>query len=263
METQSDLINAPNPAALAAGFRFGGKGTHTSRTMMLVELTELLAAVPENAAREEYAEAIIEDNILGKQTTSTRRLTNQRLGELYGLSSTVPLFRVLRRLWDVDEPGRPLIALLCAVARDPLLRATSKAVLPMHFGSELLRSAMTSAIRESVGGRLNEATLDKVARNAASSWSQSGHLEGRVRKIRREVRPTPGSVAFAIWFGSLYGLAGENLLRTPWARMLDQSPVELLDLTLRAKQLGLLNARSGGGVVDIDVAPLESTQGIF
>ena len=230
---------------------------------MLVELTELLAAVPAIANREEYTEAIIEDNILGKQTTSTRRLTNQRLGELYGLSRAVPLFRILRRLWDIDEPGRPLIALLCAVARDPLLRATSKAVLPMPIGSELLRSAVTSAIRESVGTRLNESILDKVARNAGSSWSQSGHLEGRVRKIRREVRPTPGSVAFAVWFGSLHGLAGEDLLRTPWARMLDQSPVELLDLTLRAKQLGLLKASSGGGVVEIDVTPLESIPGIF
>ena len=263
MVTRSDHSNAPIPAAQAAGFRFGEKGTHTSRTMMLAELTELLAAVPANAAREEYADAIIEDNILGKQTTSTRRLTNQRLGELYGLSLTVPLFRVLRRLWDIDEPGRPLIALLCAVARDPLLRATSKAVLPMPIGSELLRSAMTSVIRESVGMRLNESILDKVARNAGSSWSQSGHLEGRVRKIRQEVRPTPGSMAFAVWFGSLHGLAGEDLLRTPWTRMLDQSPVELLDLTLRAKQLGLLNASSGGGVVQIDVTPLVSTLGIF
>jgi hypothetical protein len=257
---QSDQIDAPNSAAQAAGFRFGDKGTHTSRTMMLAELTELLANVPENAARENYSEAVIEDNILGKQTTSNRRLTNQRLGELYGLSLTIPLFRVLRRLWDIDEPGRPLIALMCAIARDPLLRATSKAVLPMPIGSELLRMTMTSAIRESVGMRLNETILDKVARNAGSSWSQSGHLEGRVRKIRREIRPTPGAVTYAIWFGALHGLAGEALLQSPWARVLDQSPVELLDLTLRAKQLGLLKANSGGGVIEIDASPLESTQ---
>jgi hypothetical protein len=89
MVTQSDHINVPNLAAQAAGFRFGEKGTHTSRTMVLTDPTELLAAVPANATREEYAEAIIEDNILGKQTTSTRRLTNQRLGELYGLSPAV------------------------------------------------------------------------------------------------------------------------------------------------------------------------------
>ena len=65
--TQANLIEA--------GFRFGDKGTHTSRTMMLAELTELLEAIPETAPRQAYAEAIIEDNLLGKQTTATRKLT--------------------------------------------------------------------------------------------------------------------------------------------------------------------------------------------
>lgn len=246
-----------------AGFRFGDKGTHTSRTMMLAELTDVVAATRQTASREGYAKAIIEDNVLGKQTTATRRLSNQRLGELYGLTPTIPLFRVLRRIWDTDEQGRPLTALLCALARDPLLRATAQSVLPLPAGGELLRTAMASAIRAATGNRLNESIIDKVARNAASSWAQSGHLSGRVRKIRQEVRPTPGPVAYALWIGSLFGFAGEELFKTPWARALDQSPVELLDLALRAKQLGLINASAGGGVVEIDVAPLNSMQGFY
>lgn len=256
-------IDTPETEFEVAGFRFGDKGTHTSRTMMLVELTDLLAVLPATATREDYAEAIIEDNVLGKQTASTRRLTNQRLGELHGLSQSIPIFRILRRLWDIDEQGRPLIALLCALARDPLLRASAQAVLPMPVGGELTRSSMTSAIRAATGNRLNESILDKVARNAGSSWSQSGHLQGRVRKIRQEVRPTPGSVAFVLWLGSVNGFAGEDLLRTWWARVLDQSPAALLDLALRAKQLGLINASAGGGVVEIDVSPLNSTRGLF
>jgi hypothetical protein len=36
--------------------------------------------------------------------------------ELYGLGPTIPLFRVLRRLWDLDSGGRPLLALLAAIA---------------------------------------------------------------------------------------------------------------------------------------------------
>lgn len=256
-------IDMPEIELELAGFRFGDKGTHTSRTMMLAELTELLAVLPATATREDYAEAIIEDNVLGKQTASTRRLSNQRLGELYGLSQSIPIFRVLRRLWDTDEQGRPLIALLCALARDPLLRASAQAVLPMPVGGELTRSSISSAIRSATGDRLNESILDKVARNASSSWAQSGHLLGRVRKIRQEVRPTPAPVAFALWLGSLNGFAGEDLLRTWWARVLDQSPMELLDLALRAKQLGLINASAGGGVVEIDVSPLNSTRGLF
>ena len=105
---------------------------------------------------------------------------------------------------------------------------------------------------------MNDAVLDKVARNAASSWSQAGHLEGRVRKIRRRVAPTPGSLAFALWMGSLEGLAGEVLLDCRWARVLDRTGRGLLPVALEAKQLGLIHARAGGGVVEIDASRLDA-----
>jgi hypothetical protein len=122
---------------------------------------------------------------------------------------------------------------------------------------------MSSTIRAATGHRLNESTLDKVARNASSSWTQSGHLEGRVRKIRHLVRPTPGPVVYALWLGSFDDLAGEDLLRSAWARILDASPQELMNLALRGKQLGLINASVGGGVTEIDVSPLNSIEGLF
>ena len=50
---------------------------------MLSELSDLLSELPPESERADYATAIIEENVLGKQTTATRRLTNQRLGELY------------------------------------------------------------------------------------------------------------------------------------------------------------------------------------
>jgi len=241
----------------AAGFRFGDKGTHTSRTIMLSELTDLLAAVPAGAPREHYAAAIVEENVLGKQTIATRRLTSQRLGELYGLDPRLPVFRVLRRLWAADEAGRPLLAMLCALARDPLLRSTEPAVLALPAGAELVRASFLDALREVVGSRLNEAVLDKVARNAASSWSQSGHLVGRVRKVRKRVTPTPGSLAMALWMGTLEGLADQALLDCRWTRVLDRTGPELLPVALQAKQLALIHARVGGGVVDIDARRLD------
>ena len=100
------------------------------------------------------------------------------------------------------------------------------------------------------------ALFDKVARNAASSWSQSGHLEGRVRKIRKRVTPTLGSLAMALWLGTVEGLAGQALLASRWTRVLDRSGPELLPLTLQAKQLGLIHARAGGGVIEIDASRL-------
>ena len=128
--------------ALDTGFRTGDKGTHTSRTMMLAELAAVLAATGKDATRSDYASAIVEANCLFKPTAATRRLTNQRLGELYALDPNVPVFRILRRLWSVDESGRPLLALLAALARDPLLLATATAVIPLPAGSEFQRGPM-------------------------------------------------------------------------------------------------------------------------
>ena len=251
---------SPSETCLKAGLRFGDKGTHTSRTMMLSELESLLGSVPAGATREDYSFAIVEDNVLGKQTEATRRLTNQRLGELYGLDPSVPIFRVLRRVWDVEREGRPLIALICALARDPLLRSTVQSVLSLHPGAELVRAGFLDSLRSAVGDRLNDSTLDKVARNAASTWSQSGHLEGRVRKIRQHVTPTAGPLALALWLGSTEGLAGEQLLRSRWALVLDRSPRELEPIVLRAKQLGLVTASIGGGTIEIDASKLNAVQ---
>jgi alkylhydroperoxidase family enzyme len=241
----------------AAGFRFGDKGTHTSRTIMLAELTDLLAAVSQGADRDAYAKAIVDENVLGKSTIATRRLTYQRLRELYALDPRLPLFRVLRRLWAADAAGRPLLAIFSTLARDPLLRATAPTVLALPVGTELVRALLLDALRDAVGKRLNESVLDKVARNAGSSWCQSGHLEGRVRKMRRRVVPTPGPLALALWLGTLEGLAGRSLLESSWARVLDRTGDALLPVALQAKQLGLIHARVGGGVVEIDATRLD------
>ena len=243
--------------AVRAGLKFGDKSVHTSRTIMLADLGELLAAVPPEAVRADYVAAIIDDNVLGKATIATRRWTGQRLGELYAIDPRVPIFRVLRRLWLVDVPGRPLLAMLCALARDPLLRSTAPTVLALPVGTELIRSRFLDEIREVVGGRLNESVLDKVARNAASSWAQSGHLRGRMRKMRTSVAPTPGSLAMALWIGSLEGLGGPALLDCRWTRVLDRAGPDLLPVAFEAKRLGLIHARAGGGVVEINVSQLD------
>ena len=95
------------PALLQAGLRHGSKGTHTTRTSMQTELNEVMEGVPAFATREDYQRAIVDENLLGKRSTSNRILSNQRLGELYGLDRGLLLFRVLRHLWSADPASRP------------------------------------------------------------------------------------------------------------------------------------------------------------
>lgn len=233
------------------GFRFGARGTHTSRTMMLDDLTAVLSVTAADAARDDYIRAIIDDNCLGKQTVSTRRLSKQRMAELYALDPAVPLFAALRYAWEIDRAGRPLIAFLCAVARDPMLAATIPSVLPLAPGAEFRRDDMRFALRQAVGERLSDSILDKVVRNAGSSWTQSGHLEGRTFKRRQRVQPTPGAVAYALYLAHIAGFRGMDLFSSGWLGLLDCAPALAQDLSLEAKRMQLLDLRISGNVVAI------------
>ena len=233
------------------GFRSGDRGTHTSRTMMLEELSNLVGTVPGEATREDYADAVLEDNCLGKRTVATRKLSLQRLTELYGLNTQLILFRVLRDLWGRHETSWPLLGLLLALARDPLLRTTATAVIRTPFGHEFARQTMKNALSDAVGDRLNKATLDKVVRNAASSWTQSGHLQGRGRKTRQRVLPSPAATTYALLLGFAVGRRGQMLFETPWAAILDVDPDELIDLAGDAKRLGLLDLKQSGAIIDV------------
>ena len=241
-----------------AGFRWGPRGTHTSRTIMLGELRAVLATCQPDATRGDYLAAIHEDNCLGKRTAATRKLSSQRLSELYALDPEVPLFRVTRRCWYADRDGQAILALLLALARDPLLRASAPPVLRMRPGEELARQQVTDALSRAVGSRLSESTLDKVVRNAASSWTQSGHLKGRGRKVRQRVVPTPVSTAYALLLGYLAGTRGAALFTSLWAQVLDASLAELIELAADAKRLGFLDMSQAGGIIDISFSRLLS-----
>jgi hypothetical protein len=55
------------------GFREGATSVHTSRTMMLEELSLLLAKVGSNGKAASYVSAIVNENVLGKPTQTTRQ----------------------------------------------------------------------------------------------------------------------------------------------------------------------------------------------
>src|SRR5262245_46356423 len=119
------------------GFRTGSTSVHTSRTLMLEELSLLLDKVTQDATRDAYPAAITVDNVLGKPTRTTRQLTAKRLVELYALDPTNTLFRLLRHFWSADRAARPVLAFLTAAARDPLLREATPFVQAIAQGEPL------------------------------------------------------------------------------------------------------------------------------
>ena len=243
--------------AAKGGFRFGHVGTHSSRTMMLEELATVLGIVPPDGKSEVYATAIVEENCLGKQTVATRRHSLQHLRELYGLDPSIPLFRVLSGLWHVDTASGPLLALLSSLARDPLLRATAAVVIGMPEKTEFQRTAVRQALADSVQDRLNESTINKAVRNAASTWSQAGHLEGRTFKFRRLVQATPTSTAFALYLARVAGFAVNESFASGWIRVLDCGTSAALELATAAKRMGLIDLRMAGDIIDLNLNRLD------
>ena len=218
---------------------------------MLAELSLLLDSVPGEASPTAYRAAVLVENCLGKRTAATRAISFQRLKELYALDERVPLFSILRRLWGENHPSRPLLALLLGLARDPLLRATAAPVIKVPAGVEIMRQSVREALVSSAGTRFKEATLDTIVRNTLSSWTQSGHLRGRSRKVRVRVEATPAATTYALLLGYLLGKRGYSLFETPWAGVLDSEPGRLLDLAGDAKRLGLLDLKQSGSMLDV------------
>jgi hypothetical protein len=238
-------------SALPFGFVNGPGGTHTSRTMMLEELRLLFAACSLTATYEDYCQAIIEDNVLLKKTVTTRHRSLRGLRELYGLDSKLLVFRVLRELWETDTAAQPLLALLCAVARDPLLRASSTVIQQVAPEADVASTMLAEAVQRAFPDRYNPATLAKIGRNTASSWTQSGHLSGRTAKVRATPETSSTAVAYALLLGFLCNERGERLFDTLWVRLLDK-PVDLLHRqAFAAAQRGWLEYRCAGDVVDI------------
>ena len=152
------------------------------------------------------------------------------------------------------------MALLSSLARDPLLRSSAPSVLDLQNKELFNRDVMKEAIATFARDRLNDSTLDKVVRNAASSWTQSGHLEGRTFKKRAFVRPTKGSVALAILLGYLQGIRGPNILQTIWCNILDASSYDLARAASTASMAGLMQFKHAGTVLEAGFPELLTAQ---
>jgi hypothetical protein len=243
-------------SAISYGFSNEPAGTHGSRTIMLSELRMLLDSCPPNSSYADYQQAIIYDNVLGKQTVTTRRESVRRLRELYSLSGEVLIFEALRNLWPNDHEAQPMLALLCAVARDPILRATADLIMETVPGDPVTPQMISAATEDAFPDRYNPTMLANVGRHAASSWQQSGHLAGRLHKTRSRAESHPESLAYALLLARLTGSSGDNLFTSFWCRLLDTNPATLRDQAAAAARLGWIDYLSAGQVTDVGFSHL-------
>lgn len=233
------------------GFAFPFGSPHVSRTIMLAELSTLLEYVTSSeASRADYIRAIVEDNCLAKRTDKNRVISKRYLVELYSLDPILLLFRSLIFFWQRDPNGRHLLALLCAYARDPLLEASAKYILPLAEGILVTRQTMEEFLDTLAPGRYSQGKLASNAKNLNSTWTQSGHLTGRTEKKRTKAVPTPGSISYALLLGHLTGIRGRALFTSKYIKLLDCSLEHAIELAEDASRRGWIALKRVGDVIE-------------
>jgi hypothetical protein len=232
------------------GFNFGKNSMHTRRTNMFNELEILLSSVPNAISTNEYLKAIIDENCLGKRTHNSRVYTSQYLIQLYTLNPEIPLFKAMLYFWKREPEARPLLALLCSASRDLLLRSTFKVIIETPETVVLTRETMEEYVEALYPERFSKATLKSVAQNLNSTWTKSGHLNGKTKKIRTKANTTPAAVAYALYISYLQGTRGTELFETEYLKMMDCSKEKAIELAEIASSRGWIVFKRIGNVIE-------------
>ncbi len=228
--------------------------------MMLPEISILTEVIPLEATQHEYRNAILADNVLGKPTYTSRDKSLRHLLQLYELDPNLALFRVLRKLTAEDRASLPLIAMTCTFCRDAQFRHSFGLIDQLKPGEPLRRERMEEYLEEGFPGRFSAAMKKSLAQNVNATWTESGHLTGRSRKVRALPQPRAAASTYAMFAGYLRGLRGEILIQSVFGRLVAPDPSVIIAHLSTATTPGWLRFRHGGGVLEIDFSAFLTRQ---
>ncbi|NCO36988.1 MAG: hypothetical protein GW893_24415, partial [Armatimonadetes bacterium] len=190
------MVDAKIPDfALPYGFLLNPRGALTAGTIRLKELSLLIDSTSIEAPYEELRRIGVEENALLKDTHYTRVRAFRCLRDFYALDLQLPVYRVFRELWEHDSAERPLLALLLASAREPIIRATAPYILRRRAGDRVDPADLEEVLGAEFPGQYSETSLRRLGQHLASAYQQSGHLSGKVNKVRSKATSGPASTA--------------------------------------------------------------------
>ena len=162
------------------------------------------------------------------------------------------MFRLLRVFWSANTAARPMLAVLCANARDTLLHLSAKKVLDTKPGETVTSSDFVNFFNHELPGRFSEAMTTSLAQNVGATWTHAGFFKSKITKTRTRPVVTPAVAAYSLSLGYLRGLRGQVLLESFWARLLDIPREQVIGLAQEAAKRGWLDFKSAGNIFEIN-----------
>ena len=243
------------------GINYEKAGIHTRRTIMFNDLEQLLDySENKDLSPDEYRTLIVDENCLGKNSVKTRTLSYQYLSDTYLLNQDVLLFRALHYFWTRDEEAHSQLAMLCAYNRDALFRMVTPYILSLPEGAQLQKLNVEEFIEAKQPDRFSQSTLESTVRNLNSSFTQSGHLQGRVKKVRTRLEATPGAVSYALFIGFIKGYRGEMLLNSEYMKLLECSFDQTVELAQTSARKGWMIFKKVGNVIEVSFPNILTAQ---
>ena len=243
------------------GINYERAGIHTRRTIMFDDLSRLLDySENKDLTSDEYKSLIVDENCLGKNSVKTRTLSYQYLSDTYLLNQDIILFRALLYFWKRDEKAHSQLAMLCAYNRDALFRMVTPYILSLSEGSLLQKVDVEEYIESKQPDRFSQSTLESTVRNLNSSFTQAGHLHGRVKKIRTKLEATAAAVSYSLFIGYIQGLRGEMLLESEYMKLLECNYEQAVELALEASRKGWMIFKKVGNVIEVSFSNILTVQ---
>lgn len=234
------------------GFTFNEGGAHLARSMMFEDLSDLLTDDRIECSRDELVAAIEHENVLGKRSVRSRKLTARHLISLYSLNPSLPIYHAMLYLWQRSTGSRPQLALLTAYVRDRVLRDCTPFVQMMQPGDLYRREILEVFIDKLQPGRFSKSTLESVAQHVATTWTHAGLLVGGTKKSRQVLQPDPAAVAFALLLSFVRGDRGELMFESEYVKLLDCSTGQAMELAEAAGARGWINFKRIGSIVEVE-----------
>ena len=175
------------------GFRHERGGPHLARTMMMDELKLLFSFVDQlDAEKDLYLRSIVKDNCLNKRSDRTTNSNGTPPYETFMVWTRAShCFDVFAISGSETKKGSPFWPYLSLLQEIQILKSSIPFIQSYAIGQRVTREALEDYIDNLETGRFSPATLKSTAQNINSSWTQSGHLKGRLKKFDQRPRPHP------------------------------------------------------------------------